>query len=368
VGTLSPNSMQTQVLSPMDSDWQECLNSIPHDFYHLPGYLDLEAQRHHGSPEAIVVRDREQVFFLPYIIRDCARTLELDLLGGEPIYDIISPYGYPGMLVNPAGQNPAFIANCLDTIYEHWQSKNICSAFLRLHPLINSYIDPTTSNPDRFIICERGDVVICDLTADPEETWKQMRANHRTKINKLRRAGFIAKMETVDKYLDIFIDIYLETMTRVNANPAYFFTRDYFEKFCQALGDRVHICVVEIDGEPAAASLVTESGGIVQYHLGGTKTKFLPQSPTTIMFDRIVQWGQQRGDRYLNLGGGLGGSRDSLYHFKAGFSDRVASFMTMQSIVNKDLYDRLTQMRASALQKTISEFENTSFFPAYRSC
>ncbi|NJR32379.1 MAG: GNAT family N-acetyltransferase [Chamaesiphon sp. CSU_1_12] len=157
--------------------------------------------------------------------------------------------------------------------------KNICSAFLRLHPIINSYIDPKNSNPARFIICERGDVVICDLTNESEVIWKQMRANHRTKINKLRRAGFVARMETVDKYLDIFIDIYIETMSRVNAKSAYFFSRDYFEKFCEALGDRLQICVVEIDGKTAAASLVTESSGIVQYHLGGTKTEFYPNRP-----------------------------------------------------------------------------------------
>lgn len=368
MGTLLTNSMNAQVISPTDSDWQKCLDTIPHDFYHLPGYLELEAQRHHGNPEAVIVRDGEQVFFLPYIIRDCHQTLELDRLGSDPIYDIISPYGYPGMLVNPAGQNPTFIANCLNTIYERWQEKNICSVFLRLHPIINSYIDPTTSNPDRFLIRERGDVVICDLTDDAEEIWKQMRASHRTKINKLRRAGFIANMEKVNEYLDIFIDIYLETMSRVNANAAYFFTRSYFEKFCEALGEGLYICVVEIDGEAAAASLVTEYNGIVQYHLGGTKTKFLPQSPTTIMFDRVIRWGQQRGNKYLNLGGGLGGSRDSLYHFKSGFSDRVASFMTMQSIVNQDLYDRLTHARAETLNKKISEFENTSFFPLYRSC
>jgi CelD/BcsL family acetyltransferase involved in cellulose biosynthesis len=359
--------MNTQVLSPKDPSWQECLNSIPHDFYHLPGYLELEAQRHHGHPKAIIVRDGGQVFFLPYIIRDCRQTIGLPQFDGEPIYDVISPYGYPGMLVNQAGQNATFIAECLNIIYDRWRAENICSAFLRLHPIINSYIDPATSNPDRFVISRRGDVVVCDLTNDAEKIWKQMRANHRTKINKLRRSGASVSMEAVDKYLDTFIDIYLETMIRVNANTAYFFTRDYFEKFCRVLGDRLHLCIVQIDGETAAASLVTESNGIVQYHLGGTKTKFLPQSPTTIMFDQMIKWGQQRGARYLNLGGGLGSSQDSLYHFKSGFSARVESFMTMQSIVNQELYNHLNKMKAAALKKTIAEFESTSFFPAYRS-
>jgi lipid II:glycine glycyltransferase (peptidoglycan interpeptide bridge formation enzyme) len=105
----------------------------------------------------------------------------------------------------------------------------------------------------------------------------------------------------------------------------------------------------------------------VQYHLGGTRTKFLPQSPTTMMFDYIMKWGKQRENKYLNLGGGLGSNRDSLYHFKSGFSDRSAPFMTMQSIINKKLYTELIHSRATTLNRPIAEFEQISFFPAYRS-
>jgi Acetyltransferase (GNAT) domain len=366
VVTLLSTSLTAQVISPTDVAWQQYLDRLPHDFYHLPGYLELEAQRHQGQPEAIAIEDRDCVFFLPYIIRECPQSEDFLRLGSKPIYDVISPYGYPGMLIDRAGQNPQFVAKCLDIVYECWYSKNICSAFLRLHPIFNDRIDFTLTNPDRFSINERGDVVLCDLTQDTETIWKQIRSSHRTKINKLKRSGFVAKMVPVD-CLDTFIEIYIETMQRVNANAAYFFTREYFQSFIQALGDRLHICAIELDGETVAASLITEVNGIVQYHLGGTKTKFLPQSPTTIMFDYLMAWGKQRNNQYLNLGGGLGSSRDSLFHFKSGFSDRVATFMTMQSIINPELYSYLVQSRAMAVNKTVAEFEQTAFFPAYRS-
>jgi Acetyltransferase (GNAT) domain len=373
--TFLSNMMNIQVVSPIDAAWQECLNSIPHDFYHLPEYLELEAKRHDATAEAIIIKDADRVFFLPYIIRDCDRIASLPRLGSDRIYDIISPYGYPGMLVSTTGQNSRFIEKCLDLIYGYWQEKNICSAFLRLHPILNSYID--SSIGDRYPfgngdltqerLRHRGEVVVCDLTIDIDDIWKQMRSNHRTKINKLRRSGFVTTMVSTDKYLDVFIDIYIETMNRVNATQGYYFTRDYFHRFCQALGDRAQICIVETAGEIIAASLITEFSGIVQYHLGGTRTEFLPHSPTTIVFDYMIKWAKQRNNQYLNLGGGLSGNRDSLYHFKSGFSHQTKSFITIETIVNRSLYDHLTNIRAESLGIVASEIHNASFFPAYRS-
>ena len=118
--TVLPNSNKVRVVLPADPVWQKYLNTLPHDFYHLPGYLELEAQRYGAKAEAIVIQLDAEVFFLPYLVRDCD-------LHGDPVYDVISPYGYPGMLVSPAGQNPQFIDRCLQTIYRYWQERNICS-------------------------------------------------------------------------------------------------------------------------------------------------------------------------------------------------------------------------------------------------
>ena len=372
-----PNLNKVRVVLPADPDWQKYLNTLPHDFYHLAGYLELEAQRYGATAEAIVIQHDAEVFFLPYLIRDCDyRSVRVASRSeNNPVYDVISPYGYPGMLVSLAGQNPQFIDRCLQTIYRYWQERNICSAFLRLHPILNSYLVDRSSSDrqeshQEIEVTERlhlrGDVVICDLTNDLEDIWKQIRSSHRTKINKLKRSGFIVKMVPIDRYLDIFIDIYRETMNRVNATPSYYFTQDYFERFVNILGDGVQICVVEIDGQIIAASLITEFSGIVQYHLGGTRTEFLPYSPTTIVFDYVIKWAKQRQNRYFNLGGGLSGQQDSLYHFKVGFSDSTRSFATLETIVDRQLYDRLTAQRAESLGLTTSALSNTPFFPAYR--
>jgi hypothetical protein len=354
-------------VSPTDLYWQEILDIIPHDFYHLPTYLELEANRYNASPEAIIIKDGEQIFFLPYLIRDCSYLLNSRNGGIDRIYDAISPYGYPGILVSQAGENHQFIKTCFDVIYNCWRERNICAAFIRLHPLLSNYIDHSIDDDNNFVVCNQGDVVVCDLAKSTEDISKQIRSSHRNKNNKLNRCGFEVKMGSPAEYLDVFIDIYRETMDRVNAAKSYYFTPEYFQRLVKILEDRLNICIVEINGQVVSASLITEFSGIVQYHLGGTKTEFLRQSPATMMFKYIIDWAKSRNNKYLNFGGGLGGSKDSLYHFKSGFSTESKSFTTIKTIVNIEAYNQLVHARANSLGTTISEIENTSFFPAYRS-
>jgi Acetyltransferase (GNAT) domain len=430
-------SMLLQVISTTDSRWQKYLDTIPHDFYHLPGYLALEAKRHEAIAEAVIITDGESIFFFPYLIRNCYQVLnvsdiseinesaytreilleeknlhsehskstqilltqrdgdtsllrsstmlletnverfsepERSIVNDPPfqfqkqgIYDVISPYGYPGMLANAAGQNFTFIQECWSLLNQYWQSRNICSAFIRLHPIFNEYLDAWDDNIDRSTIVHRSDVVICDLTASADDIWKKIRSNHRSNINKSKRGGATVRIVSVDLYLDIFIDIYQETMQRLNADRSYFFSRSYFEDLVDALGDRMNLCIMEIDNEIIAACLVTECSGVVQYHLSGARTEFLSQAPMTRIIYHVINWAKDRGNKYFSLGGGLGGRQDSLYHFKAGFSKEHKSFRTIRSIVNQNSYDYLTDLRASYLGKSISEIKNSSFFPLYRS-
>ncbi len=357
--------MLLQVISTADSDWQVCLNDLAHDFYHLPGYLELEARKSNTIAEAIVIRDGDRLFFLPYLIRDCYQLLHTLNPGHEKIYDVISPYGYPGLLVNQAGQNIEFIKKCLNLTYDCWKQKNICAAFIRLHPIFNDYIDPAIADLDQFTVCHQGDVVICDLTIDTDWIWRQIRKGHRASIKKLRDAGFTVRMVNIEQYLDTFIDIYRETMNRVHAHQSYYYPREYFRELVEILADRVHLCAVETNGEIVSICMITEFNGIVQYYLSGSVTEYLQQAPTTMMLDYIIKWAKARNNKYFNLGGGLGGNKDSLYQFKAGFSNFSKPFMTIKSIVNHDFYDHLTQLKSQSSGMDIVEIQNTNFFPVY---
>jgi hypothetical protein len=352
--------MNVEIISPSSPIWDSTLDQIRHDFYHRSGYLEIESRRIQAEPQAIVIRDRDRVLMLPYLVRDCSNETT------KQLFDLISPYGYSGFVVNEEGEEAGFIEDCLHQIRSTWYGMNICSAFIRSHPILNSTLESLSTKLDFIRIL--GNVVICDLSLSTEKLWQQTRENHRTKINKLKRQGFQSNIypSNDDRAMASFIQIYEETMTRVNAQSLYFFEKQYFIDLASVLGSKLQIFLVELDDTIVAGSMITESSQIVQYHLGGTKTEFLKQSPTTMMFYDIINWSKQRGNNYFNLGGGLGSREDSLYHFKLGFSKKIKPFITMQMIVNSSAYQELIESRADSLGIEDTDVRNSNFFPAYR--
>ncbi|MBE9014451.1 GNAT family N-acetyltransferase, partial [Pseudanabaenaceae cyanobacterium LEGE 13415] len=239
----------------------------------------------------------------------------------------------------------------------------IVSAFFRLHPLIyERFAELYPSEACKI----HSETVSIDLTLSDEALWSQTRPEHRTKINRCRRSGFHARQVTFEQNGEDFIEIYTETMNRVSASASFYFTRDYFLQLAEVLGESLHVCVVEFDQTIVCAGLFTECAGIVQYHLGGTRTAFLKQSPSVLMFDAMRSWAKVRGNHTLHLGGGVGGAADSLHHFKAGFSKRRHSLPLLRSIPHPELYQQLVELRAKSLDCSIDKLLQSGFFPAYR--
>ncbi len=177
-----------------------------------------------------------------------------------------------------------------------------------------------------------------------------------------------AKFVPVDEYLEEFNHIYQETMVRVEAaDRYYFFDFAYYQEMWKALGDKLHLCIVECDSEIACAGLYTESCGIVQSTLGGTKDKFVDLSPSSLETDYARYWAHQRGNQFLHLGSGVGASKDSVFNFKAGFSKLRHSFYTLRLIVSEQKYRYLVEMKAKSLNVPVEDLLDSKFFPAYRS-
>ena len=191
------------------------------------------------------------------------------------------------------------------------------------------------------------------------------RRGHQSTINKCMRLGFKASTASYAEHIDCFISIYEETMNRVKAKDSYYFSRDYFEGLLK-LGDKVHLGIVELESEVVSACLFFESCGIVQAHLGGTRTKFLKQSPFNLLLHHMRLWAKSRGNQYLHIGGGVGGKKDNLYTFKSGFSKKRHDFFTLRSVVDTEKYNDLLKFRAKAINKSVEELKASQFFPAYR--
>lgn len=351
--------MRIETLTINDPRWTAALGRLRHDFYHLPSYVQLDAQRMQAIPKAFLVSDGERLFFVPYLIRSCnALFPEMQ----EPVFDAVSPYGYPGILISDTGRDASFAAEGFSAFRETLAERGVCSAFLRMHPILGN--DFTTLFPPG-VFTGSSETVAVDLDLDEATLQNQIRWNCRRSIKKSVKLGYAARFLSMSEVLDEFADIYNQTMDRVHAKDSYYFGREYFARLAQLPG--VHCCIIESGPTIVAACVYFELGGIIQLHLGGTRTEFLSTSPFNMILYAMMHWAKSRGNRWFHLGGGVGGGDDSLLHYKASFSPTRFNFLTARLIINEIKYRQLVDLKAQAEKLTSEATLESNFFPAYRS-
>jgi hypothetical protein len=351
---------------PADSPrWSDLVAEMRHDFYQLPGYVRLAAQKSGGVARCFVAEENGFKFVSPLIVRDIP-SLPGQSRGGPPRRDAVSPYGYSTPLMHgppdaSTAERDAFLRAALCAFVDRLKVEGLVSTFYRLHPIL-------TLNPEPLAelghVVDGGETVTIDLRASAEEMWRQTRRDHRREINKAKRRGDLPMVDTSWECLGGFVRAYQATMDRVGAEAHYFFSEQDFLELRKALGDRLHLVVVKIAGRVAAAGLFTEVCGIVQYHLSGTMNEFLPEAPMKLLLHFARLWFKERGNSVLHLGGGLGARQDSLMDFKAGFSNGRARFRTWRLITDPHAYDALVREWEARNQQTAPG--PGEFFPAYR--
>jgi len=350
--------MRIETLAINDPRWTDAIGRLDHDVYHRPDYVQLEATRMESAPEALLISDEERVFFVPYLVRSC-EPLCYDMR--ESVFDVVSPYGFPGILMNDSGRDSNFAAEALAALRETFARRSICSAFLRMHPILgNNFASLFAPN----VFADSCETVAIDLTLSKDEILKQIRLNHHKTIEKCISLGYTARVVSLTDVLVPFSALYKETMDRVEATDSYYFDAQYFANLAQMPG--VYCCIVESGGAIAAACVFFECNGIVNAHLGGTRTAFLSRSPFKMVVWEAMRWAKERGNRWLHLGGGVGGKDDSLLHFKAGFSNTRFQFLTSRLVINESKYDRLVHVKAQATNLSTETVYASSYFPAYR--
>jgi hypothetical protein len=345
-GGPTSRKLQGALLHADAPEWDGVLRSTRHDFYHLPAYVALCAAQEPGEPRALLVTDGARTMLLPLVVRS--------IVGAG--VDATSPYGYPGP-IGPGTDDPRFVRLALVCALNVLGEAGIVSAFVRLHPLLNP-------EPPQGIgtLVAHGETVSIDLTSPVEQLWAETRLNHRRDINRALRLGYVARMDNAWTHSGAFKQLYRATMARRSAAPRYYFADTYFDGLRDALGESLHLCIVEKDGVIASAGLFIETDGIVQYHLSGTDEAHQRVQPTKLMLHFVSRWAKGRGNETLHLGGGVGGNRDSLLQFKMGFSPRRHIYHSLRLVIDEQGYRRLVAARDASLDPG----SRTGFFPLYR--
>lgn len=338
-----------KVLTTNNPEWVEIINNcIIYDFYHTSCYHDLDSIN--GSPIMLVGQSNNVLIALPLIIRSIPNT---------NYFDATSVYGYCGPISNLEFDNIEidFLNYFKKEALNYFNSNNIISVFSRLHPIIKQ--ESFFSNFGTVVPLNKTIAINLQLSLDEQRA--QYGKSNKNQINKLRKSGFEIREAATDNDIIDFINIYHETMRRVNATDNYYFDKNYFTKLLNNNCYKSILLLAIHDGQIAAGSIFTICNSIMQYHLSGTSNNYLKNTPMKLLIDEARLIGSSLKLHYFHLGGGVGGSdSDSLFLFKESFSKTLFQFKIWKLIVNNNIYDKLV------IEKHGTRNIESEYFPLYR--
>jgi len=317
-----------------------------YDFYHTWYYHSLEKS---GEPVLFVYQLLDCFIVFPLLKRP---------IKGSEYSDFTSVYGYAGPISNFDFDqiDPSFMDGFIQAFLRFLKAEKNVSVFCRLHPIINHDI-----LVEKFgSLVDNGKTIAIDLTGTIEAQRAKYRRQFRSKIRQLRDKGYYLKKADSREDVQAFVKIYNDNMARVQAESYYYFDESYFFNMLNSADFESSVLLLYLGDEITCGAFVTFSNNIMQFHLAATNNKYLQEGPMKLLIDEATIVGRENNMQYLHLGGGVGGKEDSLFEFKAGFSDKILSFKTWRFVSDQEAYDKLVQARWA--NQTIS----SDFFPLYR--
>lgn len=332
-------------------EWDAVVYSFQtYDTYWLSGYVKAFQIHGDGEPMLFYYEDEQTRGINVVMKRDIAKSAVFEgMLPENTYFDICSPYGYGGWLVEGTQTEEMYHA------YESWCRRNgIISEFVRFHPVLENH----RFCLEAYDVVPLGNTVTIDLSS-PEVIWSNITSKNRNMIRKAQKNGIRIYS---GRYPDIFKDfrgIYNSTMDKDNADRYYYFEDAFYESILNDLPYHAQVFYAVYEDKIIAASIMLAANGHMNYHLSGSLREYAHLAPTNLLLYEAALWGWANGCKTLYLGGGVGSGEDSLYKFKKGFYrlDDVKRFHIGKKVFIQEKYDQLVEMR---------EPTDSSFFPKYR--
>jgi hypothetical protein len=335
-------------LGPND-DWSKFIENFPSlDIYYSQQYVNLLADVEEGIPEAVYFEDENGKVFYPFIKR------EIDLKKGY--FDIVTPYGYGGPVIE--GEK-SVIKQFYTKFTVYCNDNNIITETVRLHPLLkNDEYLKDVMNVDYI----RKTTAI-DLTLPLEEIRNNYTTNNKRSIRKAKIEGVEIFVSNNKDDLDIFMNIYYETMNRNSASSYYYFSLAYFYRLMeQTTLSRPFLLFARHNDQIIGGVLLIIGKEFAHYHLGASKTEFLSLRPNNLLFDTMMEFSKSLGLKMLHLGGGYE-ENDSLFKFKSAFTNNNHyKYYIGKNIFNEEVYHELS----GTVKKNLLISSASNYFPAYR--
>ena len=331
-------------------EWDDIVRSFKdYDTYWLSGYVKAFAIHGDGEPLLFFYEEEETRGINVVMKRDVAKDPRFaEKIPEGKYFDFATPYGYGGWLIEGEETEGLFAA------YERKAAKmGAISEFVRFHPMIQNQ----TACEGAYDVVPLGEVVHMDLTS-PEVIWSNITSKNRNVIRKAIKNDVKIYSGRYPEIYETFRVIYNGTMDKDEADPYYYFGKEFYESVLNDLPENAQVFYAVKEDVVIAAAIFLAANGRMNYHLSGSLREYSSLAATNLMLYKAALWGCVHGYRTLHLGGGVGSGEDGLFKFKrAFFRGDLNRFHIGRKIFLPETYDELVGMR---------EPTDSGFFPKYR--
>jgi hypothetical protein len=320
------------------NSWDNYLSLLPSnkfDIYFTEAYLHLN--KNEGIPECFVCQERENIWLFPYIKKQ--------IVFNDFIYwDFESQYGYGGPISNC--DDCTFLQQVQIEFCKFMKNNGFIAGLIRFHPLLNNQL----LLKDCATLFFNRNTVGVDLSQDIDTIWhEQIHTKHRNSIRKAEKSGLKYFVDFEFKHYNEFKQLYVKTMEKNHADKFYFFDNTYFETFKNTFKENSFLGHVVFEDTIISSSMFFFSKDYAHYHLSGSNEDFLTLNPNSLLIFKTIEYFKNMNKKILHLGGGSDQSvENSLYRFKARFSNKQYDFYMGEIIFNPDLYDKICKNWAEA--------------------
>ncbi len=349
-----------EILDYYSLKWLKLIELYNLDIYFAPQYCKIWEDYGDGKAQAFLYESTLGKILYPYLIRKIDYTKS-----NINYFDISTPYGYGGPVLLEYKENeiPLLLKEFRVEFNAYAHKKGIISEFIRFHPIYENFSFFINSDIECNFI--RNTIKI-DLENEPENILSSMNATTRNEVRQAIRNELIIQFYSKPtlKNMQVFYEIYLENMSRVDASDYYKFSLKYIINTFNLLKGNAEIAFVFYDNKIISSSIFLLSNKLVHYHLSGSLNQYLFYRPNKLMLYQAALRYKTMGKKCFHLGGGYSGN-DSLFKFKKGFNKNgLLDFYIGTKINNKDIYGKL--VKEWKIENRLGGNFKSDFFPLYR--
>lgn len=271
-----------------------------------------------------VYKDENKIGLYPVM-----KTLIIGYKEVRDYYDIETPYGYGGPLVNTNKEE--FIHKFEEEFMYFCVNNRIIAEFIRFHPVFKN---EAIFKKNIDVMFNRNTILV-ELDKGIDRIWNEdISSKNRNMIRKAEKNNL--KIEITKDYKS-FMNIYDKTMEKVHASLFYYFDEEYYKNIIDI--HDTSIFNVKFNDEIIASSIFMKYNKHFHYHLSGSKKEYLKYAPNNFLLWEGIKYACEKKCDDFHLGGGTDNSLDnSLFKFKKSFSKNTNKFFIGKRVHNKQIY------------------------------